>query len=608
MKKTKILLILSTLGLLTACSGALNPDSGSVTPIEPEEILNNFFNKIDEHNYTIDNADYLHVYEYSDEFLSVNVLGSVSYYMNTNPLELYYLHIDEFETELDVDDIQFRGKTKAVESDTAQAYLINYWRDMAGENIWDSFTNHPTDPLRFTIVKESQIYTQMVGYIGAVPGEYKTAIDCVDLVLDKEVPTSARIEINFIDEAEAEPIITNIKFNIERKATIVDSWLNDPNRKYPETKTKWDDADKFAFNSVFRGVHSDKLDEIIPFPSEFATRTFYRYANATFVDMNFYGTDTLATKENVDKYAENLVKNYGYEKHSERIDGVYVDRYDKFLYDYQDIYHSYASIYIEYVEGEGVSFLAKQNYNEIKYEGRGSLNYFLKDMNFPELGQNDYLTTYEFFDETLIQNDGYIFMTTYKKAYEVQISYTNYTQAVAYVNDYYDLLESQGFRANEFRSFASKQDGESSSSRITTAIDGEYVHMLFWYIEYYTDEYATSWMDDYGFPAIDMSLNTLTKDARLYYIYDANVYQEDAIAIDVELASNEEREAYIEDYVTQLLANGFEEYDHLLLKVPRRNTAFYNAEKRIIVAFNDVNGNNIPFHLIKVADDFEPLH
>ncbi len=606
MKKLNLLLLLSSFGLLTAC-GQNSHGSNTPTQYTPEQILNNFLNKIDENNYSIDSPDYLHTDVYSDEFIRISLLGSVYYYMNTNPQELYYAKAYEDDTELDISKISFRGKQKALEAAPSE-YLISHWKEQCQDNIWEVFTNHPDDELRFSLVNDSNIFAQVLGNLGNVPHEFKADVTTIDVVMDNPVPTKANIEINFDEEVEdiKGPLVTTINFGIKREKTIVDSWLEDPNRTYPKSKTSWDDNDEFAFNSVFYRIRSDKMDDVIPFPSEFASRTFYRYPNETFV-MNFYATDTLAKKEDVDKYTSKLIKDYGYEKHSELIDGVIVDRYDKFLYDYEDIYHAYSSIYISYTEEDGVELLLEQSYNQIKYQGRGSLNYFLKDMKFLPLPQSDYLTNYEFYDETFIQNESYMFLTTYKKALNVTIKYTNEAQAEAYLEAYYTALEEQGF--NRKNSYISKTTGEQYSSRLSVGLDGENIHMVFWYVEYYSDEYAIDWMNSYQFPLIDVTNHeSLIKDATLYYMYDAGIYQKDILSIDLEFFTVDERETYASSYIDTLLANGFVQYDPISLRIARRDTAYYNASKGIIVAFDNrlINNQNIDFHLIKVSDDFQP--
>ena len=62
-------------------------------------------------------------------------------------------------------------------------------------------------------------------------------------------------------------------------------------------------------------------------------------------------------------------------------------------------------------------------------------------------------------------------------------------------------------------------------------------------------------------------------------------------------------------FVLRLLnEEGFEEVDARKVKVARRDTAFYNASKGLIIAYNDNNTQQIVnFHLIKVADSFSPL-
>ena len=183
-------------------------------------------------------------------------------------------------------------------------------------------------------------------------------------------------------------------------------------------------------------------------------------------------------------------------------------------------------------------------------------------------------------------------------------------EAQEYLDSYYDVLIADGFIKSASSAYISKDAGEEYSARLDSdVIDGK-VYIEFWYTEYLSDEEVVSWMDGYDFPSIDVAhLETIARDATKYYEYDSNVYQNDILSLDVTFASVDERNEYMTSFVLRLLnEEGFEEVDARKVKVARRDTAFYNASKGLIIAYNDNNTQQIVnFHLIKVADSFSPL-
>ena len=614
MKKNKSILLTLLGSLLLAACNATNPSSEEIpdsgqTPSsqkEPEEIIHNFFRQIQGNNYSIQSPGFYTAEVFSQDLVHLDFEGYDSYFMTLNRNELYSLALDDGDP-LDDHDIKFLGKGKAVEAKDAYPYLLDSWGYYISENLWDTFTTHPDDPLRFTIDKES-LGGHIVEYVASIPGAYKASIDTIDLILNQENPTAASIEIDFIDESIPTKNV-DIVFGIEKKDLVVDAWLNNDNRDYPATQEAWTEEDAVAFDAVYNQTVEHIMNEAVPFPNEFKTRTFYRYPNYFGEEASFFITDTLATKEGYEEYVANLVKKYGFEKHQETIDGVSVDRYDKLLYTYRDIYLTYSSIYIEYTD-EGVSMKAEQTYNPITFQGRDAVNSFLEKMHFIAFPQEDCLTSFLAYDDTLEQSESYSFITPYTRSLRVEIRHNDMNQSETYLNQYYQDLEKEGFVRSPNSPFISKEE-EEYSSRMTCGLSEDTIYFEFWYMEYMKDDDVLAWLDQYGFPTIDVKhLNATAKDSTRYYQYDALVYQKDILALDVSFNSADERNDFMTAFVLNLINHeGFVEWDDpKKLKVARRDTAFYNASKGLIIAYDD-NATNafVDFHLIKVADDFEPL-
>ena len=599
-----ILMVLSLVGC-TSNKPSNSSSSSSGGEVEPETILNNFFNKVEENNYSI-TAPVFTSYVYSEQLVHLSYDGGFDYYyMNTNKNELYYLDIEDGQS-LDVHDIAFLGKGLAINNLDISMRLLNYWELYLTDNIWDTFTNDPDTPLKYTIEKEG-LGAHILEYIATVSGAYKFNVENVNLILDDVNPTAATIEVTF-DDPEIETINVDIKFGIERKQLIVDSWLNDENRYYAPVQQEWQDNDFTAFIMTYNQTVGNRLDEAIPFPKEFATRTFHRYGTAYGTDASFFITDTSASKEGYDAYASKLVKEYGFEKHEKIIDGSLIDRYDKKLYSYRDRYFAYSSIYLEYTV-DGVNMDAKLTYNDITYLGRDTVNELIDKMHFPSLSQNDYMVNFLARDDTLAQCEAYWFITPYTQSYRLEIDHIDDSEAEKYIEAYYETLLADGFEKSQSSNFMSK-DNDQYDARLDSAILDDKLYIQFWYVEYIPDAEVISWMNNYQFPAIDVTnLSSTAKDATKYYQYDSNVYQESILALDITFSSVDERNDYMTTFVLRLInEENFEEVDPRKVKVARRDTAFYNENKGLIIAYNDDQTEPIvSFHLIKVVDDFTPL-
>ncbi len=576
----------------------------------PEELIEAFFNKVDKNCYRIFSSNFITVNVYSPDLAFFNHHDPTTVdtvYMTVNHNELFKVSFGYNEPYKD-SNITYEGEGKVVDHYELYDYTLYSWEEYIVDNVWDHFTNHPDDPLRFTMALDS-IGGHVINTISNIPNAYKSLIKAVDLVLDDEDISGAKIDISFNEaDGDSEPIedrIIDIDFDIETDVLPTDGWYFDENRTYPEGQTEWSDYDKVGFKTVFDQIAGKEMNDIVPFPSEFATRTFYRIPNMYGETPRFALRDTRATKEGMEEYASKLVNEYGYEKHQEKLeDGTIVDRYDRLIRTYRDTYFMYSSIYLEY--DNGVSMLVNKRFNIFEYYGRDTLNEFLKEMEFPQMEFSSNNKVFYFFDETFVQCCGYTFHTPYKKAIQVEISFENYYSALAYMEEYGDLLVSKGFIGGNEGYYS--YSNEDHDSRIKFEVLSDAIHIEFWYVEYYSKEYVSSWLEQYEFPTLPLEeTNIQANDATLYYQYDALVYQKEVMSLDMTFITLDDRNEFMETFVSKILNEGFEEYNPLKLKIARRDTSFYNESKRIIIAYDDnPDSRTVDFHLIRVSDDFQP--
>ena len=273
---------------------------------DSEIAMNNFFDRITEPDYEINNPDYLKIVANSEDLVYFDYLEDELYsdfaVMTVNNEDTF----QGFYTNNGMRNITYLKEGKAF--DVAGVRLLSTWIDIVGGNIWDCFYNDPDNPLRFTS-NDINIKLQVLKYTpyGAdfAIGKMKDVV----LLLDNEDPTSAIISFDFDDNMSYfEYTEINVSFgNTEPEARAL-AWMNDPNKEYPEAMTDWGEFE-FYLDSVFL-MGSGKT--ALPFP-EFATYAFRLDEQAFSNYDEIYIRDSRATFQGMGNYVTKLINEHGFQ-------------------------------------------------------------------------------------------------------------------------------------------------------------------------------------------------------------------------------------------------------------------------------------------------------
>lgn len=594
---------------LCACSNPTNNNDNkdNQKPEErtntSEDILNSFMNKVKSNKYEIKKGNFLKITSYSSDLVYVDYYNSSNFvYMTVNQDETYMTTYED--NNLDTTNLKYvgEGSVSNLLSDT----LLSLWVDYSKENIWDCFTNYQDNKLKFLIIDQG-IKNEILDKWSNISKGIVGRIETMDLVLNNEDSTSAQIVTKFnSDGAYIEDNIININFEVERKDNLPsDVWVNNDNRVYPEAMTKWNDDMETSFGAVFDQTLVSKMNEIMPFP-DFATRTFMIDNNSFMSNGTISMRDKNATKDQMNNYISKLIQ-AGYERNYSEKD---VLRYDLLIREYDNQYFSYATFYLEY--DNGINMVVTKNYNEIKYNGRTTINSFLTNMNFHELDKDNNLTSFEATDLTFAEIEGYSYLSLYNKVLNVTVSYDNYLAVEEYMDNYCSLLEAMGYIRSEssdsnYHSFESELCKNSFSYMVDSSTNNIYI--IFRYMSYIEDSMAKDIINNMGFPQISLeTFNSTCKDITKFYEIQYNLKHELVLDLTLEFESVAKKEEFLDAYRVLLENDSFEYYDNpILVKVPYKAHAFYNSTKRLIIAFNFDDSNMLSLHMMKVSAGFEPL-
>ena len=596
--RTKFQLILATIAILTttACN------SGKKEQLDPaEKAMNTFIEKVNKTQYSIGVAGWRTAKVFSKDLVMVDYddpLYDDDIYCTVNGNETYYAFITDgvFEERF----LEYFGEGTAIE--TAKDILINYWFDLAGDNIWDAFTSYSDDSLKFKIISTG-IITQLASYYGNVHQSDIGLIEEAHLIFADENVSKATVNLKFFAELGEEDINVDINFNVTKPENFAaDAWMNNPNRNYPEAPNKWSDEDAVAFGSLFGQKYGNMIDELLPFP-EFATVTFKRDGNATFMSSVFLVRDSRATEEGLNNYANKLVNQYNYDVVDEELsDGSTVKRYDLLIDTYQETHFMYISIYLEY--NQGVTLLLQQNFNFIHYSGRNTINALIDQFTFPKLPYSSDLINFDSTDMIYPQSLGVNFMAEYQLALEVQIKFDDVVKASKYMDDYLSALKTYGYSEDDTSSLGHHTlETESFRSNFEYMIDtaSNIIFIMFRNIKYLGDEVANEMIADMGFPAIHLE-NYLSHSRELtrFYEFQYSLKREIVLQSDITFTTPTEKVEFYVDLEYDLVADGFIDVDPLSVQVPYKNKAYYNESKGLIVAYNEDETNMSSLHFIKL--------
>ncbi|MBR4462557.1 MAG: hypothetical protein IKS51_08270 [Erysipelotrichaceae bacterium] len=544
--KAKKIVLAALLALCLILAGCQT----SPKEVDSEEAMNNFLKKLDEGNYTLEVKDYLKAtasskdqvtFEYVEDIYNDFVAMSVN-----DEVFQGFLNGDQLE------DVKFLGEGTALEA--AGSKLPNGWLDLADGNIWNLFYNIQEDPLKFVsyddVLKQSVI--SLVGY----SDNALRLMHEVYLVLDKENPTTARIQAEMDEDLVArvsyDDVDVEIKFGKTSSNPLADAWMKDP--VYPEARSAWNDTDEFIFNSVFLPEYGL---EAIPFP-DFASYALMVDGENFVWDDEVSIRDSHASEQDMADYVSKLLQNGFSEVKETAEDGAVKTCYRKML---REAFDCYSSIELEY--DNGVNLTAKKYYDCPEYDMLDEINEAIAKIGYPALPDSENFTSYHGIDRANEMTESWLYFFHYDLGLYADIGFNDKAETEAYLKAYEETLLDNGFTPNkggedeeEEAEYYQSENGFYSFRYSFT--DDNVLNLLFKSEKYISAEEAKTMIVEAGFPKIDLHDPITCRDLVLFrkirYGTDMKAY----ITVSQTFESAEEAEAFLDAYETALNEAGFD--------------------------------------------------
>ena len=619
MKLSKALLLaLAGTAILTSCNkNKKKPtetetvDVDTTTTTTPKEIdsevaINNFLDKLNEYKYIITGEDFITINVYSNKLIYIHYEDYLDeIYMTVNEDETFKAYLDDEELQ----EIKFQNE--GVAADVLYNTLPNSLVDLVGGNVWDLITNDPSEPLKFTFMQNSDVVSRIAGKYLGFGGTAIGTVRGMTLELDAENPNSARIYVKCLDSSQLSPeeeIKTiYIEFNIEKTDPLpTDSWVENENREYPAPRTEWSSDDETYFTIVFDQGY--ELDDIMPFP-QFATYAFVTDVESIMSTGVLFMRDKLATKKDMEDYIDSLVNDYGFVEAIEKLpDGTERTAYHKQLKDFGDGYYSYSSIYLEY--DNGISIINRKYYNHKEYDNLTDTNEIISNKRFAELPQEANIVSVNALDYTYEYVESWANLFTYDLVLEVELQFDSNADIEEYVNSYINTLVESGYSHNTETKIC-KLENETNQNSLLYGIDyaNNVVFMQFKSEVYVALADFNTAIKEAGFSETNLAnISAKAKDITPMYTILYNLKHKNVFLLDLTFEGEMTADAFLDNYVGELISQyGFEKASPMNVKVPRKDYAFYNPDKKLIMAFTYQNPSYLSVHFIICNDDFTPL-
>ena len=507
-----------------------HPDSGEHgdesdrTPAEiSESAMNNFLNKVQNGNYTIETKDYLTISVHSQNLIIIDYADKTDFaYMTASG--------DTFRgvlTEDGVTDIEYIINSNALVA--AKDRLLACWIDIADGNIWNVFYNNLQKPLEFSSndlnIKNSLMNFAQVGPM--VIGSMQNVL----LVLDAENPTVAHIKASFEEGSGAQDIDIKVTFGSSFSDARAESWMNNP--VYPEIREAWTSSDIFAFNSIFLAGYGEKAVPFVEGGSYAMTVTFEVAAEKAEV------RDVHATEKVYNDYLA-ILQSKGFVKDEET--GAY-----RLLL--REEYNAYSSLSVTYGDN-GLYILAKRYYDNPHYEGLTDVNAVLEAHGFDELATNEKIATITAVDGCKQRNEGLWYFFNYDLDFDILVEFDGAEAIEEYVEAYIGVLESKGFEAYYIDDALDRYGTANSSKLFRYRVEGSALRLLFRSEKFVTAEEVKERVEGAGFPEIDLSAYFSARDITKYRTFMDAANDANFLTLTLLFESAEDAETWLEGYIT----------------------------------------------------------
>ena len=617
MKSIKYLLIpvIVLCLLLTACKGKTPSDDG--TAPSSEQAMENFLNKLEEGNYTMNVEGYLKTTAYSRDLVYFDYAEDD--YTDQAVMSVNY---ETFQAALKnggVENVRFLTEGQAI--DVAKEKLVSSWLDLSEGNIWNLFYNDQEEPLKFVSYDD-----YLKDNVRKLVGNRETSLRLmheVYLIMDKEDPTVVHIQSEVDDDVVARIDYDNIDivitFGDAEGNAAAEAWMKDP--VYPEARTGWTEDDAFIFNSV---LMTNNGDEIIPFPS-FASYALTNDGQNFLMEDEITLRDSHASEEDVQNYIASLLAAGFTEVKEKAQDGNELTYYRRML---REEYQCYASLAVDY--DNGFNLKGRKYYDCPTYDDLAAVNELIKACGFPELPASDAITSVSATNRANATIESWLYLFDYDLALYVDIPCEDEAVLKAYLEDYSQALQNAGFYSTDKDETDTQEDainlmkeankptnlkamlGLEPDEMMATANefadfryhfeDGK-VTLLFKAEHYYTPEETSAMIAAAGFPQITFhdneyfSSRDMKKFVKVVRGKDAKSY----VSVNQTFANTAEAETFLTELEAILNAAGYDRENPEVVG-SRKQIAIVNPTQDMIVGidlFEQLDGTGL------VVLDFE---
>ncbi len=589
MKSIKYLLIpvIVLCLILTACKGKTPSDGGEPST---EQAMENFLNKLEEGNYTMNAEGYLKTTAYSRDLVYFEYVED-----HFTDLAVMSVNNETFQAALKdggLENVRFVTEGQAI--DVAREKLVSAWIDLSQGNIYNLFYNMQEEPLKF--VSYDDTLKDNVRMLVGNPDTSLRLMHEVYLVLDQEDPTVVHIQAEVDDDVVArmyyDDIDIVITFGEAEANAAAEAWMKNP--IYPEARSGWTQEDAFIFNSV---LMTNNGEEIIPFP-DFASYALTNDGQNFVLEDRITIRDSHASEENVKDYIASLLAAGFTEVKETGQDGTEVTCYHRML---REEYQCYTSIYVDY--DDGFNLVGKKYYDFPTYDDLGAVNEQIKASGYPELPASDAIASVHATNRANETIESWLYLFDYDLVLYVDIPCEDESALGDYLEDYSQALLDAGFYATEEDETDEQEDvinlmkTENKPTNLNAMLgmepdemletkngfanfryhfdDGK-VTLLFKAQHYYTPEETSAMIVAAGFPQITFPYNEyfssrdMKKFAKVLYGKDAKAF----VGVNLTFADTAEAESFLNDLEAALNAAGYD----------RENPDVAGTRKQIAIA------------------------
>lgn len=546
-----------------------------------EKAMNNFLNKVDQGNYTINDGKFLKTSVYSNDQVYFEFTEDM--YEDFAVVSVNNETFQGFIENGGLNDISYIGEGCAV--DAAKPRLLNNWMDesVSQGNIYNLFYNSPEEPLTF-VSYEDAVKRSLLSFTGYGTNALRLMHE-VYMVLDNEDPSVVHLKAEMDEDQVAriflDDIDVTVSFGEAAASPEAEAWMNNP--VYPAGRSGWTDTDIFIFNSVFLPGYGEAAVPFTPFAS---------YA-LTIDDENFVMDDEVsirdshATAEDMENYIE-LLKHEGFSEVKEtNQDGTGKTYYRRIL---REDYKCYSSIELDY--DNGINMKARKYYDFPVYEGLDKVNEVIVPLGFTALPESGSVRSVKATDTACEATESWLYFFDYDSVLYVDVDFEDGGKMSDYLKDYEEALVNAGFRPVYVdETEIDRYESENGFSSFRYLPDEDKATLLFKSERYISADEAEALIKDGGFPEMELTDNISCRDLKKFASAQYGLDYKAYLTLSKFFETAAEAEEFLGSYESRLNDAGFDRTSPAVAGT-NRQIAIYNEERDMVVGvdFTEQNG------------------